>query len=332
MSGAPVTGNGLNGGLEFERPIVRIERQIEALEVTQEQTGRDYAAEIRELRTSLVAVLKKTYSGLSAWETVQVARHKDRTLARDYIEMLVQEFCELRGDRRYGNDQAIVCGFGRIAGTKVMIVAEHKGRDTKEKLSCNFGCPHPEGYRKALAKMKLAEKFGLPIVTLIDTQGAYPGVGAEERGIAEAIACNLMEMSRLRAPIVSVVIGEGGSGGALGIGVGDRLAILEHGFYSVISPEGCAAILWRSADHAPQAAEALQMTAGHLADLGVVDDVIPEPLGGAHRDPQTAGKNVEKWLSRTLRDLRRTKLDNLVARRYKRLRELGSKYIVNGSK
>jgi len=314
---------GPNGYLEFEKPLARIEQQIAELEATQASTGRDCSAEISELRDALVALTKKTYQNLTPWETVLVARHPRRPHSTDYIDMIVRDFCELHGDKAFRDDKAIITGFGRIGGHKVMIVGHRKGRDTKEKIQCCFGCAHPEGYRKALLKMKLAAKFGLPIVSLIDTPGAYPGVGAEERGQAYAIAYNLMEMSKLPVPIICVVIGEGGSGGALGIGVGDRVAIFEHAYYSVISPEGCAAILWKSGEYAAKAAEALKMTAKDLLTLGVVDDIIPEPLGGAHRDPHQAAANLERYLNKTLRELKRLKPQTLLQRRYKKLREMG---------
>ena len=309
--------------LPFEKPIAKLARQIEELEAAQVETGRDYSAEIRRWRGQLVGLLKKTYASLSPWETVQVARHPRRPLAGDYIDNVVKDFVELHGDRRFGDDKAIRCGFGRIGQEKVMLVAQHKGRDTKEKIACNFGCAMPEGYRKALRAMQLAEKFGLPVVSLIDTPGAYPGIGSEERGVAEAIARNLMEMSRLRTPVVCIVIGEGGSGGALGIGVGDRMAILEYAYYSVISPEGCAAILWKTGDKAQEAADAMRLTAKKLKELDVVDDIVPEPLGGAHRNPAEAYNNVERYIVRSIRELRRVSLETLLDCRYKRWRRIG---------
>lgn len=310
--------------LEFERPLARIEHQIRELEVSQSRTSRDYSGQIRRMRTELLSSLRKTYRKLTAWETVLVARHPQRPLVTDYIEALVKDFCELHGDRAFRDDKAMVTGFGRIAGHKVMIVGHRKGRETKDKIECCFGCAHPEGYRKALEKMQLAAKFGVPIVSLIDTPGAYPGIGAEERGQAQIIAKNLMAMSMLPTPIVIVVVGEGGSGGALGIGVGDRTAVMEHAYYSVISPEGCAAILWKSGEYANQAAEALRMTAKDLKKLGLIDDVIREPLGGAHRNPQQAALNLERYLSDTLRTIKRVKTETLLERRYRRLREIGS--------
>ncbi|MCL2701917.1 MAG: acetyl-CoA carboxylase carboxyltransferase subunit alpha [Phycisphaerae bacterium] len=309
--------------LPFEKPIARLARQIADLEAAQVDTGRDYSNELVQLRLQHVSLLKTTYSQLSPWETVQVARHPARPLAGDYIDRVVKNFVELHGDRRFADDKAIRAGLGRIGTEKVMLVAQHKGRDTKEKIACNFGCAHPEGYRKALRVMKLAEKFRLPVVTFIDTQGAYPGLGSEERGVAEAIAVNLMEMSRLRVPVVVVVIGEGGSGGALGIGVGDRMAMMEFSYYSVISPEGCASILWRTGEKAPEAAEALKLTAPHLKAFDVIDDIIPEPLGGAHRAPAEAAANLERYIVKTVRDLAHIPVDQLVADRYTRWRRMG---------
>ena len=309
--------------LPFEKPIVRLQRQIEELEASQGQANRDYSPEIRQLRAQYVSLLKKTYASLSPWEVVQVARHPSRPQASDHIGRIVQNFVELHGDRRFGDDKAIICGFGRIATDKVVLVAQQKGRNTKEKIACNFGYANPEGYRKALRAMKLAEKFKLPVVCLVDTPAAYPGAGAEQRGIAEAIARNLLEMSRLRAPIVVVVIGEGGSGGALGIAVGNRIAMLEYAFYSVIPPEGCAAILWRDGSKAPEAAAALKPTARDLKELDVIDDIIPEPLGGAHRNPSETAANLERYIARTLRELRAVPIDRLVNHRYDRWRRMG---------
>jgi acetyl-CoA carboxylase carboxyl transferase subunit alpha len=253
-----------------------------------------------------------------------MARHPKRPLVPDYLNLIVRDFCELHGDRNFRDDRAIITGFGRIGNAKCLFVGHNKGKDTKERLENCFGMAHPEGYRKALAKMKLAEKFGVPVVCLIDTAGAYPGIGAEERGIAQAIAVNLMEMARLRVPILCVIIGEGGSGGALGIGVGDRVAMFEHAYYSVISPEGCAAILWKSAEHAQTAARTLKFTAKDLKKLHLIDEIIREPLGGAHRDPSVAAANLEKFILDTLRELKAVRTETLLKRRYKRLREIGS--------
>ena len=260
------------------------------------------------------------------WEAVKIARHPKRPQTRDYIDAIFRDFCELHGDRRYGDDPAIVCGFARLRSIKCMVIGHQKGRETKERVACNFGCAHPEGYRKALAKMRLAEKYGVPIVTLVDTPGAYPGLGAEQRGQAEAIAVNLREMSRLQTPILSVVIGEGGSGGALGIAVADRVAMLQNSWYSVISPEGCAAILWKIANEETntEAAIALNLRAEDNLRHGIIDDVIEEPAGGAHEDPKAAAENLERWLVDRIRRLQRTKRETLPDRRYKRFRGLGS--------
>jgi acetyl-CoA carboxylase carboxyl transferase subunit alpha len=309
--------------LAFEQPVSKLEQQIIDLQALQETKNVDYSKEIRQLRINHTALLRKTYENLTAWETVQVARHPQRPLFRDYVEMICREFREIHGDRCFGDDPAIKCGLARLAGHKVMLIGHHKGRDTKEKVQCYFGLAHPEGYRKALRCMKLAEKFGLPVVTLIDTPGAYPGIGAEERGQAESIARNLMEMSRLRTPIVSIICGEGGSGGALGIGVADRVAMLEFAWYSVISPEACSAILFKGNEAAAELAEALKLTSRHLRQFGVVDSIVPEPLGGAHRDPHTTAHNLEQYIAKTLRDLKRCKLDNLLERRYEKFRNLG---------
>jgi acetyl-CoA carboxylase carboxyl transferase subunit alpha len=310
--------------LEFEKPIARLEQQIQELQALQDTKGVDYSQELRQLRSNYTSLLRKTYDNLSAWETVQVARHPQRPLFRDYVEMICREFRELHGDRRFGDDPAIMCGLARLAGQRVMLIGHHKGKDTKEKVHCYFGLAHPEGYRKALRCMKLAEKFGLPVVTLIDTAGAYPGIGAEERGQAESIARNMLEMSRLRTPIVSVITGEGGSGGALGIGVADRVAMFEFAWYSVISPEGCSGILWKGGENAADAADALKLTSGQLKQLGVIDNVVVEPLGGAHRDPHTAAHSLEQYIVKMLRELKRVKIDVLLERRYEKFRNMGA--------
>ena len=320
--------------LEFEKPLIKLERQIAELEAQADPSrsamGLDpnlnFGQELRTLRGSHTEMLKKIYASLDPWKTVQVSRHPGRPQTTDYIEAFVKEFTELHGDRQFGDDPAIVAGFGRIGGHKVMVVGHRKGRDTKEKIRCHFGCAHPEGYRKALRCMKLAEKFGVPVVTLIDTPGAYPGIGAEERGQAEAIAVNLREMSRLKTPVLSVVIGEGGSGGAIGIGVADRLAMLQYAWYSVISPEGCAAILWKEANAKtnPLAATNLSLTAADNLRLGTIDAVVSEPLGGAHRRPGLMADMLEKYLTQQLREIRRFKPENLVKRRYDRIRTYGS--------
>ncbi len=309
--------------LPFEKPIVRLQRQIEELQQEQQEAGRDFSAEIHQLRAQYTSLLRKTYESLSPWEIVQVARHPERPHSGDYLDRIVQNFVEVHGDRRFSDDRAIRCGFGRISTEKVMLIANQKGRDTKGKIACNFGYANPEGYRKALRAMKLAEKFHLPVISIVDTPAAYPGVGAEERGIAEAIARNLLEMSRLRTPIIVVVIGEGGSGGALGIAVGNHVAMMEYAYYSVIPPEGCAARLWRDGSKAPEAAEALKPTSRDLKALGVIDDIIPEPLGGAHRDPAEASNNLERYIVRTLRSLRSASVESLLKQRYARWRRIG---------
>ena len=309
--------------LEFEKPLAQLEQQIRQLEAMQAQKQIDYSKELRQLRANYTSLLRKTYDSLSAWETVQVARHPQRPLFRDYLELICREFREIHGDRHFGDDPAVVCGLARVGGHKVMLIGHYKGKETKEKVKCSFGLAHPEGYRKALRCMKLAEKFGLPVVTLIDTPGAYPGIGAEERGQAESIARNLLEMSRLRTPVVSVVTGEGGSGGALGIGVADRVAMMEFAWYSVISPEACSAILFKGNEGASQLAESLKLTSKDLLKLGVIDSVVPEPLGGAHRDPHTAAHNLEQYIAKTLRDLKRCKVENLLERRYDKFRHMG---------
>ena len=337
--------------LEFEKPLAELEQQIAALEAeiaaaprtpaeaAEDAQGEDRpaasapgkgkspgpAAELASLKKQHEAQLKKIYTNLTPWETVRIARHPRRPQFRDYIGLICKDFCELHGDRRFGDDPAIVTGFGRIGSIKCMLVGHQKGRDTQEKLACHFGCAHPEGYRKALLKMKLAEKFHVPIVTFVDTPGAYPGLGAEQRGQAEAIACNLREMSRLRTPIISIIIGEGGSGGALGIAVADRVAMLEHAWYSVISPEGCAAILWKVANEQTnnEAAKALNLTAKDNKRLGIIDAVIKEPIGGAHRDAKKAAEALEQWIVENLRELNRTKDSALVSKRYERFRNLG---------
>jgi acetyl-CoA carboxylase carboxyl transferase subunit alpha len=309
--------------LAFENTIADIDSQIAELTKLASTKGIDYSEEIRGLQRQQVAEFKNIYSNLSAWQTVQVARHPKRPLLGDYLNLMVKDFRQLHGDRCFGDDPAIVCGLGHIGRENVMIIGQNKGRDVKEKIKCSFGCPNPEGYRKALAKMKFAEKFNIPIVTFIDTPGAYPGIGAEERGQAQAIAVNLMEMSRLRVPIICVVIGEGGSGGALGICVGDRMAILEYAYYSVISPEGCAAILWRDGSKAQEAAEALKLTSRELQRLGIADSIISEPLGGAHRNVHDAVYNVEQYIVKTLRELKRMDINTLLDARYNKLRKMG---------
>ncbi len=314
--------------LEFEKPVARLEH-------ADSRAGSEWKFKrawiIRKSFASFAPTtppcFARPYDNLTAWETVQVARHPQRPLFKDYVEMICREFRELHGDRYFGDDPAIICGLARLGGHKVMLIGHHKGRDTKEKVKCSFGLAHPEGYRKALRCMKLAEKFGLPVVTLIDTPGAYPGIGAEERGQAESIARNLMEMSRLKTPIVSIVTGEGGSGGALGIGVADRVAMMEFAWYSVISPEACSAILFKGNEQAPQLAESLKLTSKHLKRLSIIDTIIPEPLGGAHRDPHTAAHSLGQYIAKTLKALKdhvkRNGMASLLERRYERFRNLG---------
>ena len=309
--------------LPFEKPLAALEQQIHAIEDSDTGRDADCSRELRQLRSNYTSLLRKTYDKLSAWQTVQVARHPKRPLFLDYVDMICREFREIHGDRRYGDDPAIKCGLARMAGQKVMLIGHHKGRDTKEKVACCFGLAHPEGYRKALRAMKLAEKFNLPVVTLIDTPGAYPGIGAEERGQAESIAVNLMEMARLKTPILSIVTGEGGSGGALGIGVADRVAMMQYAWYSVISPEACSAILFKGGEGAEQLANSLNLTSRDLTRLGVIDAVVPEPLGGAHRDPHTAAHSLEQFIAKSLRSLKATKPENLLERRYEKFRRMG---------
>ncbi len=318
------TANGYNYTLPFEQPVIELEKQIEALEARDDASN--YEEELTKLRESRDSLLAKLYRNLSPWDTVRMARHPDRPQTSDFISMMCRDFRELHGDRHFGDDPAIITGFARIGPHKVLLVGHQKGKTTPETVACHFGCAHPEGYRKALLKMKLAEKFGLPIVSLIDTPGAYPGIKAEERGQAAAIAVNLKAMSRLQTPVVAVVIGEGGSGGALGIGVGDRVAMMEFAWYSVISPEGCAAILWKEANDETTnaAANALALTARQNLDNGLIDAVIDEPLGGAHRDPRAAAELVSRWLVDRLRELKRFKPQTLVRLRYDKLRRIGA--------
>lgn len=310
--------------LEFERDIVELETEIQRLVETAERKGLDVSAELQVLRKKLVRLREETYENLTPIEEVQVARHPKRPYALDYIDRIAEDWLELHGDRAFRDDGAIVGGWARISGRSVMIIGQQKGRDMKENLKRNFGMPHPEGYRKALRLMRQAEKFGRPIVTLIDTLGAFPGLGSEERGIAESIAMNLREMARLKTPIVSVVIGEGMSGGALGIGVTDRILMLEHSIYSVISPEGCAAILWRSADHRDKAAVALRLTSGDLHALGVADEVVPEPPGGAHTDPDTTAASLKEALVRNLHELSSLSVDELREGRWAKYESIGA--------
>jgi acetyl-CoA carboxylase carboxyl transferase subunit alpha len=312
----------INHRLAFERPIYELEARLHKLE-TSSTDNVAVREDIRRLKRELSETKKRVYSNLAPWEIVQVARHSDRPMTTDYLDLVFDEFVELHGDKAFGDDRALRTGFAKLDQYKVMVIGHQKGKTTKERITCYHGCAHPEGYRKALAKMKLAAKYGLPVICLIDTPGAYPGIGAEERGQAQVIAQNLFQMSRLPVPIICVVIGEGGSGGALGIGVGDKVAVLEHAYYSVISPEGCAGILWKSNAYAEQAAAALKMTSKHLAQLGVIDDVIEEPLGGAHRDHHQMAARLKIYLTKCLRELVGTPPEKLVQTRYEKFRRMG---------
>lgn len=311
-------------GLDFEKPILELERKIEELKGFTKDKKIDLSSEISKLSDRLEQVKQEVYANLTPWNRVQIARHPKRPYTLDYISFIASGFAELHGDRLFGDDKALIGGFARIDDNEVLILGHQKGRDTKENLMRNFGSAHPEGYRKAMRLMKMAEKFGVPIVSFIDTPGAYPGVGAEERGQAEAIAENLLLMSRLEVPILVYVIGEGGSGGALGIGIGDWIAVLENAYYSVISPEGCAAILWKDRAKAPEAAEALKLIGQDLLKLGVIDEVIPEPLGGAHRDPEKQAKAVKESILRKLKDLNKFSKEELVEKRYHKFRKMGA--------
>jgi acetyl-CoA carboxylase carboxyl transferase subunit alpha len=310
--------------LAFEKPIIDLEKKIEELETLSKSTGMNLNGEVKPLKDRLGVLIRDIFQGLSAWQGVQVARHGERPLTSDYIEALFDDFVELHGDRQFADDKAIITGIGRLSGRPVMVIGHRKGRDFKEKVKCNFGSAHPEGYRKALRKMRLAEKFHLPIVTFINTPGAYPGIGAEERGQAWAIAENLRAMAGLEVPIVCLVIGEGGSGGALGIGLGDRILMLEHAYYSVISPEGCAAILWGDAKRMADAAKALKLTARDLKRLGIIDEVLEEPIGGAHRNPAEMFKRVRERIDHHFTELSQLSTEKLIERRYEKFRRMGS--------
>ncbi|MEK7765965.1 MAG: acetyl-CoA carboxylase carboxyltransferase subunit alpha [bacterium] len=310
-------------GLEFERPLLEVERKIEELRAVQDKNHINLASELTALERKADELKRGLYRDLTPWQRVLVARHPLRPHALDYLGLVFSEFVELHGDRRFSDDPALVAGFARLEGSPVVVLGQQKGRDTQENVMRNFGMMHPEGYRKALRVMRLAEKFKRPVLSFIDTSGAYPGIGAEERGQSEAIARNLLEMARLRVPIIAVVIGEGGSGGALGIGVADRVLMLEHAVYSVISPEGCATILWRSAKFAPEAATALKMTARDLIELGVIDGVIPEPPGGAHRDMAGAAALMKTALTGALAALSGLPTAELLQGRFAKFRGMG---------
>lgn len=309
--------------MNFEADIQELESQLTELKELSERTKLDLREEIATLTERLQEAIQATYSELGAWDRVAVARHPERPVASDYVSNVMDEFVELHGDKVFGNDEAMMTGLARIGETRFMLIAHRKGRTTKERLACNFGCAHPEGYRKALRKMKLAEKLGLPIVTMINTPGAYPGIGAEERGQAEAIAENIIEMFGLKVPVLVIVIGEGGSGGALGIGIGDRVLMMEFAYYSVISPEGCAAILWKDGARTPDAAEALKLTAGDLIGLGLVDGVIPEPVGGAHRDREKTMATVRDTIVRELTELSALSTEEMLEERMRKFRNAG---------
>ena len=316
--------------LEFEKPLIELEREIENLKRFSKGKPFQFNEQLKSLEEKLHSLQKEIFSNLTGWQITQLARHIDRPKSSHYIRWMFENFVELHGDRRYGDDPAIVGGMATFHGRPVVIVAHQKGADAKEMAYRNFGMPHPEGYRKALRLMKLAESFKKPILTMIDTPGAFPGVGAEERGQAEAIAKNLQEMVMLRVPIVTTVIGEGGSGGALAIGVGNRILMLENSIYSVISPEGCAAILWKDGEKGKEAAaESLKMTAGDLARLGIIDEVVKEPLGGAHRNPQAMAETLRKIIERHLGELEKLDGEELLRLRYEKFRRMGA-FVDNG--
>lgn len=309
--------------LPFEKPIVELEIKLKELQSFSEDQDIDVSMELARMEKKIAQTRKKIYGDLTAWQKVQVARHPLRPYSTDYIERMCDEFTELHGDRNYRDDRAIIGGFARLGGQKVMMIGTQKGRDTKSNLECNFGCPYPEGYRKALRLMKLADKFGLPIVSLVDTPGAFPGIESEERHVAEAIAVNLREAFNLRVPIVVVITGEGGSGGALGIGIGDRVLVLENAYYSVITPEGCAAILWKDRAYADKAAEALKLTAQDLKKAKITDDIVPEPLGGAHTDYDAMAVTLKEFILENLTELQKLTDEERMQARYDKFRAMG---------
>jgi len=310
--------------LDFEKPIAELEKKLDDLKRHSRAQDINFDPEVRRMQAKIEEVKREVYSRLNAWQRVMIARHPQRPFMLDYISLAFSDFIELHGDRLFSDDRAMPCGFARIEGIRCMVIGHQKGRDLKENLKRNFGSAHPEGYRKALRLMKLAEKFNLPIVSLVDTPGAYPGVEAEERHISEAIAVNLREMMMLKVPIVAVIIGEGGSGGALGIAVADRLLMLENSYYSVISPEGCAAILWKNRAHSQEAAEAMKLTAQDLQKLNLIDDVIPEPLGGAHRNHEETAAALKSFIIKHLRELLKKPEDQLLSERYSKFRRIGA--------
>jgi acetyl-CoA carboxylase carboxyl transferase subunit alpha len=309
--------------LDFEQPIAELEAKIDELRFVGDDSQVNLSSEIRRLKSKSEALTRSIFSNLTAWQVAQVARHPQRPFTLDYVPRLFTDYEELHGDRTYGDDQAIIGGLARFEGRPVVVIGQQKGRDTKSKVQRNFGMPRPEGYRKALRLMHLAQKFSLPVITFIDTPGAYPGIGAEERGQSEAIARNLFEMAGLRTPIIAVVIGEGGSGGALAIGVADYMLMLQYSIYSVISPEGCASILWKSADKSSDAADAMGITAAKLHELGLIDEVVPEPLGGAHRDVVAMAETMRAAIARYLGRLDKMPMDELLSTRYQRLVSTG---------
>lgn len=309
--------------LDFEKPILELEHKIIELKTIDSKKYVNIGPEIKKLEDKLVKLRAQIYGNLTAWQRIQIARHPDRPYTLDYIRLIAEDFVEVHGDRLFADDYALVAGFATIDKQKVFVMGHQKGRDVKENVMRNFGCAHPEGYRKAMRLMKMAEKFNLPVVIFIDTPGAYPGIGAEERGQAQAIATNLMEMADVAIPIVAFVIGEGGSGGALGIGVADRVVILQHAYYSVISPEGCASILWRNSVRAPDAAKALRIMGEDLLEFGIVDEMIEEPLGGAHRDPESVAAAVKKTALKHIKKLVTLSKEDLLVDRYERFRKIG---------
>jgi acetyl-CoA carboxylase carboxyl transferase subunit alpha len=309
--------------LDFEAPILELESKIRELENFSKLAEVDLSDEISKLHARANKLKSEIYKNLTSWQRVLLARHPQRPDFTDFLSLVFTDFMELHGDGSFRDDPAVVCGLARLEQHKVMVIGTRKGKTIREKMACNFGSPHPEGYRKALRKMHLAEQMHLPVITFINTPGAYPGIGAEERGQAQAIAHNIFEMSRLKTPIICLVIGEGGSGGALALGIGDKLSIMENAYFSVISPEGCAAILWKDSAHAPEAAEALKLTPQSLLQLGIVDEIIPEPLGGAHRDYQTTSENIKFALLRYLVELKEIEIESLLEKRYAKYRRIG---------
>ena len=309
--------------LEFEKPLVELEQKLEEIRKHSRSSDLNFDPEVRAMEEKIASTRRDIYENLTAWQRVQIARHPARPFTLDYVSQVFTDYLELRGDRLFGDDKSMPGGLATIGGHRCVVIGHQKGRDTKENILRNFGCAHPEGYRKALRLMRMAEKFQLPVVTMIDTPGAFPGIAAEERHISEAIAVNLREMMVLKTPIISIVIGEGGSGGALGIGVADRLLMLENAYYSVISPEGCAAILWKHRSHAPKAAEALKLTANDLAKFKLVDEVIPEPTGGAHHDPLQTAQSLKTAVIKHLEQLKKLSQTKMLHERYEKFRRVG---------